>query len=99
MIDRIIKEFKARAAICKRIYNRDSDIYYQGKMVAYGEAVVYLQLLTKEEQEKVAKEAFKNVPTITNYNFFSNLSDEDRRELCARLNAFKREIDTKSEVR
>ena len=48
-IERIRQETERRKKICECIFERDSDTYYQGKAVAYGELLPFLDSLPEEK--------------------------------------------------
>jgi len=54
----IRQEIERRMKICEGIFERESDTYYQGKAVAYGELLAFIDSLSdeapSEDLEKVA---------------------------------------------
>lgn len=44
-IDKIRQEIERRKKICEGIFERESDTYYQGKAVAYGELLSFIDSL------------------------------------------------------
>ena len=55
--DQLRQEFERRRDICKGIFERDSDTYYQGKAVAYDESISIIDSLSEEEPSKDLEEA------------------------------------------
>lgn len=47
--DRLSAEIEKRKNICKGIFERDSDTYYQGKAVAYQETLSFINSLQQEQ--------------------------------------------------
>jgi len=47
-IDKIRQEIERRKKICEDIFERESDTYYQGKAVAYGELFLFIDSLPDE---------------------------------------------------
>lgn len=56
-IEKIRQETERRKKICECIFERDSDTYYQGKAVAYGELLPFLDSLPEEKPSEDLKEA------------------------------------------
>lgn len=50
-VDRLKAEMEKRMHICEGIFERDSDIYYQGKAVAYQETLSLIDSLQQEIPE------------------------------------------------
>ena len=48
-IEKIGKEIERRKNICEGIFERESDTYYQGKAVAYGELLAFIDSLPEED--------------------------------------------------
>lgn len=48
-IDKIRQEIERRKKICEGIFERESDTYYQGKAVAYGELLDFINSLPEEK--------------------------------------------------
>lgn len=48
--DHLKAEIEKRKNICKGIFERDSDTYYQGKAVAYGELLAFIESLPDESE-------------------------------------------------
>ena len=55
-IEKIRQEIERRRDICKAVFERESDTYYQGKAVAYDETLSFLDTLS-EEPDKSLEEA------------------------------------------
>ena len=51
-IEKIRQEIERRKNICEGIFERESDTYYQGKAVAYGELLPFIDSLQQEPIEK-----------------------------------------------
>lgn len=56
-IDKIRQEIERRRDICKCIFERDSDTYYQGKSVAYGEVLAFIDSLPEEKPSEDLEKA------------------------------------------
>ena len=52
-------EIEKRKNICKGIFERDSDTYYQGKAVAYQETLSFINSLQQEQPAKDLEEEIK----------------------------------------
>jgi hypothetical protein len=50
-IDKIRQEIERRKKICEGIFERESDTYYQGKAVAYGELLTFIDSLPEETKD------------------------------------------------
>ena len=48
-IEKIRQEIERRKEICEGIFERESDTYYQGKAVAYGELLSFIDSLPEEK--------------------------------------------------
>lgn len=55
-IEKIRAEIERRKNICESVFERGADTYYQGKAVAYGELLPFLDTLS-EEPDKSLEEA------------------------------------------
>lgn len=58
-IDKIRQEIERRKKICEDIFERESDTYYQGKAVAYGELFLFIDSLPDEPVSNDLEEAAK----------------------------------------
>lgn len=47
-IEKIRQEIERRKKICEGVFERESDTYYQGKAVAYGELLPFIDSLPEE---------------------------------------------------
>lgn len=56
-IEKIRQEIERRRDICKGIFERDSDTYYQGKSVAYDEALSFIDSLPEEKPSEDLEKA------------------------------------------
>lgn len=54
-IEKIRQEIERRKKICKNIFERESDTYYQGKAVAYGELLPFIDSLPKSEDNELPR--------------------------------------------
>ena len=52
-IEKIRQEIERRKNICEGIFERESDTYYQGKAVAYGELLAFIDSLPDESKVDV----------------------------------------------
>ena len=55
----IRQEIERRKKICEGIFERESDTYYQGKAVAYGELLPFIDSQPEEKQSEDLEEAAK----------------------------------------
>ena len=62
-IEKIRQEIERRKKICEDVFERESDTYYQGKAVAYGELLTFIDSLPKEEPS-LAVEDIKKIVKI-----------------------------------
>ena len=58
-IEKIRQEIERRKKICEGIFERESDTYYQGKAVAYGELLPFIDSLPEEKPSEDLEEAAK----------------------------------------
>lgn len=56
-IEKIRQEIERRKKICEGIFERESDTYYQGKAVAYGELLPFIDSLPGEKPSEDLEEA------------------------------------------
>lgn len=56
-IETIKAEIERRKKICEGIFERESDTYYQGKAVAYGELLPFIDSLSEEKPLEDLEEA------------------------------------------
>ena len=54
-IEKIRQEIERRKKICEGIFERESDTYYQGKAVAYGELLPFIDSLPEENPSYVTE--------------------------------------------
>lgn len=55
-IEKIKAEIERRKKICEGIFERESDTYYQGKAVAYGELLSFVNSLPEEKPSEELEE-------------------------------------------
>ena len=60
-IEKIRQEIERRKKICEGIFERESDTYYQGKAVAYGELLTFIDSLQQEKPSEALEEAAMNI--------------------------------------
>lgn len=58
-IDKIRQEIERRKKICEGIFERESDTYYQGKAVAYGELLPFIDSLPEEKPSEDLNDEIK----------------------------------------
>lgn len=59
--DQIRQEIERRKDICQGIFERESDTYYQGKAVAYDEALAFIDSLPDNDSRDESKIASKDL--------------------------------------
>ena len=55
-IEKIKAEIERRKNICEGIFERESDTYYQGKAIAYGELLPFIESLPEEKPSEDLEE-------------------------------------------
>ena len=60
----IRQEIERRKNICEGIFERESDTYYQGKAVAYGEILPFIDSLPEEHSFKPTQEQLNALDTV-----------------------------------
>ncbi len=74
-IEKIRQEIERRKKICEGIFERESDTYYQGKAVAYGELLPFIDSLPEEKLSEDLDEAVEK--HINEALFKWSYDDED----------------------
>lgn len=64
----IRQEIERRKNICEGIFERESDTYYQGKAVAYGELLAFIDSLPEEKPTLTVED----IKTILDISFWNN---------------------------
>lgn len=55
-IEKIRQEINRRKEICEDLFERKSDTYYQGKMVAYVDLLAFINSLLEEKPSELEEE-------------------------------------------
>lgn len=67
-IEKIRQEVERRKNICEGVFERESDTYYQGKAVAYGELLTFLNTLSEEPDKSLEEEIDRFEDWMETYN-------------------------------
>lgn len=82
--DRLKAEIEKRMHICDGIFERESDTYYQGKAVAYGELLPFIDSLPEEtsciyDTSKLTPTPSVNIEDVARVQFASHAHVFDRK--------------------